>query len=374
MKGVRIARPTLSPDVQLLLECCRWPSAPDRVAAVLRTPIDCERFLALVRRHRVAGLVHAALAEQPDQVAVTIRQQLQPVAREIALQNMTFAAESRRLLGAMAARGVAPLFIKGVTLAALAYGTLAVKAGWDIDVLVPPGDVAAAADALGAAGYACTIPGDDRALLIRWHATLKESVWRHDALGVHVELHTALVDNPALLTGIGADASTRWVELGGGVTLPTLGEDELFAYLCVHGAASGWRRLKWLADVAALVAPLDAVALEALHDRAVQLGAGRASAQALLLCERFMATSVPAALLARLRRDRVTRLLAAVATRMMTAPNGFDDPAETRFGTLPVHASYALLLPGWRYALGEIARKLAAMRLIAGMLRDNRAG
>jgi hypothetical protein len=367
MHDARPAQPILTREMLLLLECCRWPPRAGAIADIFAQPVDYDRFCALVRRHRVAGLVHAALAGQTDPVAIAIAEELQPAARDIARQNMMFAAESRRLLDAMAARDIAPLFVKGVTVARLAYGSLSVKSGWDIDVLLPLGDVAAAADVLRAAGYACTIPGNDRARLIRWHATLKESVWRHRSSGVHVELHTALVDNPALLAGVGANSPARWVDLGGGMRLPTLGEAELFAYLCVHGAASGWRRLKWLADLAALIAPLAPDALESLHDRAVRLGAGRTSAQGLLLCERFMGTPLPTAFRARLRRDRVTRLLAAIATRIMTAPDGYDDPAETRFGTLPIHLSYMLLLPGWRFTVGEVVRKVRAARLSSAL-------
>ena len=34
----------------------------------------------------------------------------------------------------------------------------------------------------------------------------------------------------------------------------TLGADDLFAYLCAHGAYHAWFRLKWLADIGALLA------------------------------------------------------------------------------------------------------------------------
>jgi hypothetical protein len=46
----------------------------------------------------------------------------------------------------------------------------------------------------------------------------------------------------------------QWFELAPGVAVPTLATDALFAYICGHGAAHLWARLRWRADVAALLA------------------------------------------------------------------------------------------------------------------------
>ena len=50
-------------------------------------------------------------------------------------------------------------------------------------------------------------------------------------------------------------ANSRVVPLAGTRGLRTLGEEDLFAYLCMHGALHWWHRLKWLADINALLAP-----------------------------------------------------------------------------------------------------------------------
>ncbi len=102
----------------------------------------------VVKRHRVEGLVHHGLSQAGIAPPEPVAHDLAAEASRIVRQNLAFAAESLRLLRRLEAAGIPLLFVKGVTLSALAYGTLSLKMGWDIDVLVPPEDVACAADLL----------------------------------------------------------------------------------------------------------------------------------------------------------------------------------------------------------------------------------
>ena len=98
-----------------------------------------------------------------------------------------------------------------------------------------------------------------------------------------------------------------------GIELPTLGKDELFAYLAVHGASSAWFRLKWITDFAALLHGESADEIERLYARSQQLGAGRAAAQALLLAEQIYGIGTGDRLHKRLRGDPVNRWLERIA-------------------------------------------------------------
>jgi hypothetical protein len=180
---------------------------------------------------------------------------------------------------------VSHLFLKGATLDMLAYGSLALKRGRDIDILVEPRAAGRASHLLSGAGYARITPGPEIGpeRFEQWVALCKESSWRHGASGLIVELHTGLVDNPDLLAGIGFDSPRQIVPVAPGIDLPTLATEELYAYLCVHGATHAWSRLKWIADVGAFLAR-PGTDIERLHANCEHIGAGRASAQALLLC------------------------------------------------------------------------------------------
>ncbi|MEA3052108.1 MAG: hypothetical protein QOG72_1011 [Sphingomonadales bacterium] len=353
----------LSREFQLVAACCRWPPSPERHSAVLGAAgsVDWALVARIAERHRVEGLVWAALRGSGVVVPEAPGARLRGAAAHIARQNLELAAESLRLSGLLAAAGVRHLFVKGISLGALVYGSIGPKMGWDIDLLVPLESVEAAAALLEGAGYGLAIPAGPRARerLGRWHEHWKESVWKTaDPRRLHVELHTRLSDNSMLLPEVGSDSPLQQVEVAKGRFLPTLQTDDLFAYLCVHGASSAWFRLKWIADVGALLGDRAPAEIDRLYRRSQDLGAGRAAAQALLLCRRLFGTPLPPELAAELEADRMNRWLVAIALRKLAGRAVATELHETRLGTATIHLMQLGLLPGLKFKLAELGRQL----------------
>jgi hypothetical protein len=149
-------------------------------------------------------------------------------------------------------------------------------------------------------------------------------------------------------------AASRVVPLTGGAGLRTMGDEDLFAYLCLHGAFHWWNRLKWLADVNALLTQTSESGVERLVRAAEARGGGRAAAQAILLCRRLWGTPLPAPLVATLGKSVVMRWLEATALSAMTTGQGEGHPHNTRFGTTRGSLSTFFLSPSWRYQLSEL--------------------
>ena len=351
----------LSPEFLLTAACCRWPPSADRDAAVRMraATVRWPRFVDVVRRQRVEGLVHASLAAARVVAPVEVQRALAASAAQTARQNLAFAAESVRLLRLFQEAAIAIVFVKGIPLSLLAYGTLSVKKSWDIDMAVPPEKVSEASAILIAAGYRRMLPSSDipDSRFGIWMDLCKESIWRHETSGIVVEMHSGLVDNPMLLPGVTAGSEQQLVPLGGGAALPTLRKDELFSYLCVHGATHAWSRLKWIADVAALIKQDDDAELDRLYRASLTIGVGRCSAQALLLCAQLFDRPLPALLEAELRADRTTLWLTRVALRSMAGAHEAVELDDTVLGTVPIHLSHFALAPGWRYKAAEARRK-----------------
>ncbi|HEY6662614.1 MAG TPA: nucleotidyltransferase family protein [Sphingomicrobium sp.] len=349
----------ISNEFRLVVECCRraFSSGDNRTVHELSAAVDWHRFTQLVRFHRVQGLVWNSLwstgAEVPDATA----RALSADAQQVAATNLRIAAETRELHAAFDTARIPHLFVKGLTVGALAYPKPLLKMGWDIDLLIAAADLAKAAAELRARGYRRTIPAET-ADLVKWHATRKESVWSRPEERLYVELHTRLADNPRLIPGIGIASPRREVEVAEGLSLPTLAPDELFAYLCVHGASSLWFRLKWITDFAGLLSAHPAAEIERLYRRSQELGAGRAAGQALLLADDLYGSLNDSDLAERLQPSRAARWLAAAAFRQLAANTDGREPTATVLGTLAIHWTQLLLLPDARFAAGEAYRQV----------------
>lgn len=350
-------------EFQLVAACCRWPPSPARDGAVLAAAagVDWSLVARIAERHRVEGLVWNALGRAGAAVPGDVAERLRSAANQIAHQNLVLTAESLRLDALFAESGIPRLFVKGISLSALVYGSIGPKMGWDIDLLVPHESVDAAAAVLAGAGYRLALPtgAGARKRLGQWHDRWKESVWVGPDGTLTVELHTRLADNVLVLPHVGPDSPAQQVEVTKGRSLPTLQTDELFAYLCVHGASSAWFRLKWIADVGALLAACPPERIEPLYRRALALGAGRAPAHALLLCEKLFATPLPPALAAELRSDRMNRWLLAIALRKLAGRTMTAELHQRRLGTATIHLVQLALLPGMRFKYAELRRQLA---------------
>jgi hypothetical protein len=107
-----------------------------------------------------------------------------------------------------------------------------------------------------------------------------------------------------------------------------------------------------------MLAPLHKRDVEGLHRNAVKLGAGRSSAQALLLCSKLLNMPLPEKLLAEVRADRVTRWLVSVALRAMTGAQPEKELEERPFGTVEIQLAHFFLGKGLSYKVTEAGQKL----------------
>lgn len=355
-------RARLSSEFVLAAACCRWPLTDEALQEISDAASDVlwPQFARVARRQRVEGLVWHALSKAKIDVPGDVARELKQSAHRIAAQNLRIIGETARLQAGFTDAGIPLLFVKGVALAMLAYGTPVLKAGWDIDVLIPEDRVAEAAALLNNLGYRLTLPeiSADAERLVAFHRIAKESVWWASKGDFHLELHTQLSDNRRLLPAVGMASPRQDVEIARGIVLPTLGKDALFAYLCVHGASSAWFRLKWIADLVALLGGDDADEIERLYLRSQQLGAGRAAGQALLLAESLLGLQIGGKLHRQLRANRVNKMLAWAALGQMTALGGAIELDDIPLGTALIHLSQLWLLPGIRFKLSEFRRQV----------------
>jgi len=123
----------------------------------------------------------------------------------------------------------------------------------------------------------------------------------------------------------------------------------LHGYLCVHGAYHRWSRLKWLADLNAMLAAT-AADVTRLYRHAQNVGAGLCAGQALLLCGRLFDLPVPAEIAAELEADRRVARLVNIALRAMTEPQVANKPM--RAVSAGIYTQF-LFGRGWRFFVAQ---------------------
>jgi hypothetical protein len=357
-EALAMTRYALSPEFRLAAACAMWPPSDYRNEAIriaAAAVVDWPRFVRLTARHRILGLVHDGLTRAHPDLPPEIARRFNAQAEKLVRQNLAMAAECVRLLHVFGKAGVPILFLKGAPLAIFAFGNVGLRSSQDIDLLVSPDALPAAIAALGEAGYRrCNPPPDIRDDMLRLLMPLRKDFgFVHPVSGMAIELHWRLFLNPHAMVGASIVQSSRTVRLSAGAELRALGDEDLFAYLCVHGACHWWNRLQWLADINALLTATDR-GIEQLVGAATARGAGRAADQALLLCSRLFATSLPATFLRNSKNNAIRQWLEATALAAMTSDQGEHEPRDARFGTTLGSLSTLLLNPSWRYRLAEL--------------------
>ena len=328
-----------SPEFGLAAACAMWPPSDRRdeaICAAAAGPLDWPRLLRVAERHGVMGLVHDGLMRAQPNVPLKIAHEISAKAATLVRENLAVAVEAVRLQRLFEEANLPVLFIKGASLAALAFGNLSLRSGKDIDLLVAYETLPAATALILRAGYRRFDPPPDTSdAQLRLLMPLRKDLgFIHQATGLPIELHWRLFLNPHAMAEVSFTAS-RLVPLTRTAGLRTLGEEDLFAYLCMHGALHWWNRLKWLADVNALVAAAQEGDIERLFRAAEVRGVGRAATLALLLCRRLLGTPLSAPLVATLGNRATVRWLGATALKAMTAGQGEHDPHDARFGINP---------------------------------------
>ena len=347
---------SLSREFLLMAACSTWPPSDhrtDAIRAAAAEPLDWNLFERIVTRHRVVGLAYEGLRTAGVQVPALTVEDLGNRAAALVRAGLVSAAEAARLQSLFDKAALPVLFVKGPSLAMLAYGNLGLRESKDLDLFVPPESLASATALIESAGYRRYEPPPNilpsqMKLLLPFR---RDFGYFHEESQLELELHWRLLSNPHLMADTTIISSSRVVPLKGTAGLRTLGEDDLFAYLCAHGAVHSWYQFKWLADVGALLASAPEGGAERLYRAAELRGAGAAAAQAILLCKRLLGTRVPGHLITLLRKHAAMEWLETTALKAM---NNELEPGKLPLGTTRGSLSSFLLGRGWRYWLAEL--------------------
>jgi len=256
------------------------------------------RFVDLCARHAVEPLAAAALRRDwAWPLPQAVRQTLVASAERIALRNMFLTAALRHALDHLSVQAINALVLKGPALTVRAYGSLALRHFTDLDLLVAPGQILEAVRALADLGYRPVLAETRRDLLLhlkRW----RQIQLKHPASAILIDLHSELLRAGFEVSNAAHHAAFEFQQLWSGkttvrvsdMTLPTLSDQAMLLYLCVHGAKHRWAQLSWVADLAALMTARQ-YRWDALLDWSARLGATRRTRLGMALAAELLSIS-----------------------------------------------------------------------------------
>ena len=337
------------PAFELLLAGLRWPDNIGRQSAIRKAaqrPIDWDRFAGLLARHRVAPLVLHGLAS----ANVNVPDRLLHGAQQALFAEMAAVAQIASFSRLLRAKDIEPIILKGPAQSFRSFGRLGLRTNRDIDLLVQPAAISDARQVLLELGYRCLEPRDgiNEHALERWLRDHKDMLFAPpNGNGLPVELHWRLFDNRTLMPPESRPVAVHASEhLPDGVRM--LPDAFNLRYLCNHGALHAWSRLKWLADINAMLADLKPATIA----EACTTPDGRrdhAVGQALVLCAGLLGRTLPESVLIWPR----ARWLAGLAWHGIKN-SGIDELESLPFGSTIKNLSHYALHDSLAYWVEEL--------------------
>lgn len=307
-------------EFQLLVACSWAPSEScvgaqaQRIEALCRRGVAWDVFLNLVNRHQVPALAYRALERKSGfATPAAVMDPLGRMAAKARTRSLLAAGECVRIARALAGEGIAMLPLKGAPLSVALYGDPAARHTVDVDFLVREGDVEAAERVLQTLGYQPEFPQarlTARMRKLRRRYADACAYW-NPRLQLAVDLHW----DQELWSRAQVEELWRRSAEGQclGAPMRLLFGDVLLLYLCDHGAKHHWSRVKWLSDVAMLLARPRVGPWTELFHLAHQLDAAAALAGAALLVRSLYGLVLPPELSEFVRREGRAPTLAAEA-------------------------------------------------------------
>lgn len=259
-----------------------------RDAAACAGIADWPAVARLAIRHRVRPLLLSGLASAKAKAAGSgLEDRLRELRIGPQVRGLRQLSDLGLIADTFAADGIDFVVLKGLPLSQRLHGSPLLRESIDIDLLVAPNRFEDALKSLTGSGWRCVRPNfRETPRRKRWHdGIVKDRLFARAGGGTAIELHHRLLNNPSLFNPpferLLADGRLQAVA---GRRYPVLGDDHLLPYLACHGLEHYWHRLKWLCDIAALVAALDDERLGRLAERCGRQGLGAAFGSAFRLC------------------------------------------------------------------------------------------
>jgi len=297
-------------EAQLLIACSSVQidaEGEERIRSLASSSdIGWDRVVDAAREHCVVPLVYKNLSRICCNSVPDIHMQsLRSYYRASGARNMMLASELTKILRLFEGKSIEAVPFKGPMLACDVYGDLTLRSFADLDILIHERDIFRATELLNEMGYEheYKLTHSQQVAYIRYEHAFH---FVHRATGMIIEVHWRL-SHRNLSYAIDDAALWRGVQLRTlfGRPVRALKPEDLFLYLCMHGAKHSWERLEWICCTSEFINRFRDLDWEIVAAKARRLGGRRIVAINLLLAATMYNNERARAMLEKIPADRV---------------------------------------------------------------------
>ena len=285
--------------------------------------VDWHSVLRIAEFHGTSSLLYQSLAPLGDAVPVQVLESLRQRYVVNVQKSLFLARELTPILDCAHSLGIELISYKGLVLSEIYYGDIAMRPAGDIDLFVRKRDVIRIKSALRELGY---VPSQQilEASEMDYLAAGYEYSFDGPAEKHLLELQWDLQPRYYSVDYDMDDLFARAIQVtAAGRTLKILSPEDLLLVLSIHAAKHVWGRLIWLRDIAQILQR--DLNFDSILARARELGIMRILHVTLLLANRFLKMSIPAAIEPAISADRTAPAFAEELTPPIVAGISWED-------------------------------------------------
>ena len=314
------------PEWSLLLAACLAPNhqeKSDRIRALLQAPLRWDVVVDLADRHGVHPLLFRALSDFKNTIPPEHLNALAQKYQTNVHKALILSRELIRIVNALSAIELEVMPYKGLALAELVYGDIALRQSGDIDLFVRAEDLPRTRAALEKLGFTPHL---------RWSEAKERSYVRSgyeysfDGTAGRNLLEVQWAIQPRFYA-VDFDMEGMFQR---GVVIPVAGHpmktpsaEDLFIVLSLHAAKHVWGRLIWLCDLALLMEERT-LNWDQIGSHAKQLGIQRIVRVTFLLAHRMLGAPISSEAEINVPEDQQATLLATEIESYIAGNTAFD--------------------------------------------------
>lgn len=305
------ARAALETEWSLLLAACSLTpprEKSEKIRLLLESPIRWQPLLDCADQHGVTFLLHQELSEVADQLPAHEKHNLQRRYRTNIHRTMFFARELIRIFECLDALSVEVMPYKGVVLAEVAYGDMALRQSGDIDLFIRIRDFPRIRESIRGLGYTPHLslsPLEEQEYLRSGYECAFDSPDGRNLLELQWALQPRFYAVDVDMEGLFQRAVTVSIA---GRDMKTLSPEDLLIVLSLHAAKHAWGRLIWLCDIARIMTQPN-LNWEWIKRQASALGIVRILNVTVLLANQLLEAPIPVPVAKTLAEDPTVHFL-----------------------------------------------------------------